>query len=403
MSRILVTKQAVAPAAPATGKATWYVDTAGRLHLIDATGIDNVLNARDVYNFVRNSGFWFAQRQTPGTLTTYNSATVRQICADGWGIINENASAQYRRIDTIAAPESGLQSRFWGEFTKITSTGKVGAFQVIEASSAANLRGRKVRVTAWIKGVIGTPAMRLGLIQLNSAGTADTLPATFISALGANGTDPTLGTNLAYVAPTAGKTGDNCTANGNAYDCTTTTAWQRFSGVFTVPSDCRNLVVGFWTNAGPVATNGFGLAQVSLIDGEETQDWTTQSMQEELDRVQRYYVKTFPIDTAPVQNGGTTNGALNWIIGKAAATALAGQAQWRYPVRMLKSPAVTAYNPGAANAQARRMTGTSAPADQTATALANINEHCVDVTWTGDANGAVGDRCIIHLAADGEL
>ena len=120
----LTTAKGAAPSAPASGKASFYVDANGRPHLLDAVGTDNVLSARDLPNWIRNSAFWFAQRQAPATLTTYSSPSSRAFCADGWAISNENASVQYRRVDTGAARESGLNSRYYGSFTKITSTGK---------------------------------------------------------------------------------------------------------------------------------------------------------------------------------------------------------------------------------------------------------------------------------------
>lgn len=403
MSFDVRTKRA-APSAPSSTKVTQYTDTVGRTHILDGTGIDNVLTATQKYNYVRNSGMWFAQRQTPGTATTYfTAATSRLITADGFGECCENASMTFCCIDTSGAYESGLQSRFWGEFIKITSAGKLMVTQVIEGMTGYNLRGRVVRVTVLMKGVVGlTLTMRLGLIQLNVSGTLDTMPATTISAYGANGTDPTLGTNLARITPVAGVTGDNCTLNGAAYDCSVTGSWQRFSGVFLVPTDAKNIIPAVWTNAQLAATNGFGLSQVMLTDGYETQDWSPQSYQEEMDRVLRFYQKTFPIDTAPVQNGGL-GGALQQIAGKAGAVALAAQGQWQYETRLrAAATTLTTYNPQAANAQARRVSG-AASADQTATATANSSERAVEWTATGDAVGVVGDRVILHMSADAEL
>jgi hypothetical protein len=400
----ILLNEGAAPSTPASGKASLFVDSAGRLKYIGDDGVVNELAERYRDNAVRNSGMWFAQRQAPGTATTYSSTTGRAIGADGWGVTNENASATYRRVDARSAPETGLQSGYWGEYLKTTSAGKLHVSQVIEGASTAPLRGRTVRLQCKMKQVVAvSPVYRLGLVQLNSAGTIDVITAAFMGAFGGSGVDPTLGTNLARIAPKAGVSGDNCTANGNAYDCTLSSTWQRFGGVFDVPSDCRNLIVCVWSNAQVTATNGFGLSEVSLTDGYEITDWDPRALPLELGRCLRFYQKTFALDTAPAQNAGITTGALQAICGKAAATALAGQGQWRYPVNLrAAATTLTLYNPGAANAQARRVSGAAA-ADQTATVTANSTEHSADWTCTGDAAGTVGDRIIVHMSADAEL
>lgn len=401
MSYITLSKGA-APSVPAAGKCTAYMDANGYLHTLDATGVDGAVGDHELSNWIRNSGFWFAQRQPPATLTTYSATAGRAIAADGWGITNENASAQYIRTDTQGAPETGLQGRFYGQFTKITANGKLIVSQVLEGHDAEALRGRTVRVQVWAKGIVGTPAMRLGLLQLNASGTVDTIPATFVSAFGANGVDPTLGTNLAYIVPKAGVTGDNCTVNGNAADCALTAAWQRFGAVFDVPSTAKNLIVVVWSNAQVVATNGIAIAQASFTDGYEIQGWAPLDYNQEMSRVLRFYQKTFAIDTAPVQNAGVATGALRCILGKAAATALAAQFQWRYQVNLrAAATALTTYNPAVANAQVRQIGGTAT--DLTATATANSTEQSVDITATGASTGAVGDQCGVHVTADAEL
>jgi hypothetical protein len=392
-----------APATPAAGKIAIYADANGILHKIDDHGVISTPGDQDLTNRIRNSGFWFAQRQAPGTLTTYSATAGRAISADGWGITNENASAQYIRVDTASSPETGLQGEFYGQFTKITSTGKLLVSQVLEGKDTAALRGRTVRVQIWAKGIVAASATwRLGLLQLTSAGTIDTIPATFVSAFGANGTDPTLGANLSYIAPKSGVTPDNATVVGNALNLTVTSAaWQRFGGVFDVPAGAKNLIVMLWSDSQVAATNGVSLAQVSLTDGYEVQDWSPLAFTEEMRRVFRFYQKTLGLDVNPVQNAGVTTGCLRCILGKAGAVALAAQFQWRFLINMRIAPTVTLLNPAVANAQVRQIGGTAG--DLTASATANITESSVDVTATGISTGTVGDQCGVHVTADAEL
>lgn len=400
MSFQTFTKRA-APSAPASGKASIYVATDGRPHLLDATGVDNVLSARQLDNAVRNSGWWFAQRQAPGTLTTYSSTTGRAFCADGWAITNENASAQFRRVDTGAARETGLGSRYYGEFTKTTSTGKLLITQAIESQDAQRFCGRTVRLTAKMKQVVGAaPVIRLGLLQLTSAGTIDSIPAAFITAMGANGVDPTMGTAVSRIAPKA-VTAQTGTVNGNAVDCTLSSSWQTFSACFDVPTDAKNLIVAFWSNAQMVATNGFAIADAMLTDGYELQDFSAQPYAAELLRCQRYYYKSFSVDALPAAS--VAAGRLNSLLGKAGAVALAALWTVRFPANMRTTPTtVTLFNPGAAGAQARRVTGAAA-ADQTVTTSSNASDLGLEITATGDAAGTVGDQVVVHFTADAEF
>lgn len=391
-----------APSIPAAGKATEYIATTTlEPHVLMASGIDINLAPIRKYNFLRNAGFWFAQRQAPGTLTTYSSVGGRILTADGWGISNENASTQYIRTDTNVTPEVGLAGRFYGQFTKITAAGKLVIGQVVEGSDTGALRGSRVRVQIWAKGVIAaSTTWRLGLVQLSSTGTIDTVPngaGLFLTAFGAASTDPTLGANLAYIAPVAGITPDNGTVVGNAVNITVTSAaWQRFGGVFDVPAGAKNLIVMIWSDAQVTATNGIALSQISLTDGGAVQDWAPLAVSEELLRAQRYYCKSFNVDTLPA-----TAVAIDAVRGHVSvAGAVAGVLGVRFPVPLRTAPTMTFFNPAAANAFARN---TTAGTDATATAGANIGDQGSDVTFTGLAAWTVAQAVAIQYTADAEL
>jgi len=241
--------------------------------------------------------------------------------------------------------------------------------------------------------------IKIAVLQLTAAGTIDTLPATFISAFGANGVDPTLGTNLAFLAPKSGVSGDNCTAGTNAFSCSVTTAWQRFGGVVTIPSDAKNIIVMAWTDSQFAAADSFSITQASLTDGYEIQDWSPQDFATELQLCQRFYCKTYEVDTNPSTQ--VLPGALRAVVTK-AATALGVQFHWRFPVVMRGNPTVTTVNPvTGANTNPRRTGGTAA--DETAVATANVNSMSADITATDAASGAVGDAVQVQATADAEL
>jgi hypothetical protein len=260
----------------------------------------------------------------------------------------------------------------------------------------AHLRGRTVRFQVKMRYTVAAAmAVRLGLLQLNSAGTVDSMPATFIAAWGAVGTDPTLGTNLAYIAPASASGGS---INGNAIDCTLSGSWVTYSGTFVVPSNAKNIAVAVWTNGQPAANDELNLAEAGLYEGCEVRDWFPYNMSVELERCQRYYCKTFPVDTNPAQNAGAA-GSLRFVAGKAGAAS--EYSQFRFPVTMRITPAIiTGYNTSAANAQVRDAT---AGADCSATAFSNSSDAMTDVAATGNASTAVGNALDLHITADAEL
>ena len=398
------------PNAPIGGKKTIYpADTTAqdlnganiglRWLTLDQNGGISQLSQNARQNYIRNGGFWFAQRQAPGAATTYTSVNARSIGADGWGGSNENASYTYQRIDTAAGIESGLQSRFYGQYLKITSTGKLLVCQVLEGYESVSLRNRTVRFQVWLKGT-AAGTWRLGLLYLNTTGTLDTMPATFISAYGANSTDPTFGTNLAKVIPNTSQLADNTSLVNNAFNCSVTTSWQRFSGVWNVPNDCKNLVPAIWSDSQQTATNGINIGQVSLTDGYEIQDWSPQPYALELAKVRRFYQKSFNVDQAPIQNAGVNTGELKGIAGKAGAVANSGFVFGRFDVPLRTGGGTTLYNPGAANALMRDVT---AAVDMGATSVTANQNSDIMINATGNAATAVGDQVSVHFTSDAEI
>lgn len=399
MGSLLLDNQTV-PATPAAGKVRVYTDSADRYaKTLDDRGVVGQLGDHDMTNWVRNSGFRFWQKQVPATVTTYSNTTGRTQFADGWGITNENASITAARVDTGSAAETGLQGRYYANLLKITATGKIVATQYIRGTDTCQLRGRTVRVQAWIKVPAGTPIINIALAQLANAGTLDAPPATFISAFGANGTDPTLGTNIAYIAPKAGVTPDNATVDGNHLELTASTVWQRVGGVFDVPSNAKGLFLMFYGDSQFAAAAGFSLAQVSLTDGYEVQDWAPIDDASELLRCDEY-VKTFNIDTGPVTNAGLNTGELKFMGTVVGAVAMAG-VDWQFPRRLrAAATTVTLYNPAVANAQVRNVTDS---VDMTASTGTANGERAVRIDCTGAAGNAAGEHLAVHISAEAFL
>lgn len=388
------------PSVPASGKTLVYCDSADRyIKTLDEKGVIGQVGDHGLMNWVRNSGFRFAQKQAPATATTYSNTTGRTQTADGWGVTNENASVTFARIDTGSAAETGLQGRYYGQFLKITTTGKIVVTQCIRGNDTCMLRGRTVRVQAWAKLPSGTATVNIALVQLQNAGTIDAPPATFISAFGANATDPTLGTNLAYIAPKSGVTPDNATVDGNHVELAATTTWQRFGAVFDVPSNAKNLFVMIYGDSQFAAAGGMNIAQVSLTDGYEIQDWSPDTDRQELQRLDEF-AKSFNLDTAPAQNVGLNTGEFKFQCTVIAAVGFAGVGV-PFQQRLRAAPTtLTLYNPSAANAQIRNVTDS---ADCTGSTITANGEQGFWLSATGTAGGVAGEHYAVHWSAEAFL
>ena len=408
MSRLIL-NAGVAPSAPAAGKVSFYYDSAdGKIKAIDEFGFVRALDLdgwRD-HPTIGNGEMEFWQRQAPGTLATYSSVGGRVYSADRWFISNENASVQAIRADTETAKEAGFGVRYYGIFSKITTTGKFLIGQLLSATVISSLRATQCRLQFKIK-TSSAKVIRLGLVQLAAAGTVDTVPinaGTYVTAWGANTVDPTLGTNLAYIPPVAGSA-DGGTISGNAMSCNCTTSWQRFSAVFSVPIDCHDLMLQIWTDSQFAAGDSVSFGESCIYDGPEVRtNFVAFPASIEWNRLQRYYCKSFPVLTAPaaaLSVAAAGNGATS-IIGKAGATALAVHIPIQFPIVMRGVPTVTLFTPVGAGAVPYRIDGTT-PAVQTAAAQTGLTERGLVVTATGDANGAVGDLVGVHYTADAEL
>lgn len=348
-------------------------------------------------NLLLNGGFKLARRQNPASLTTYANATGRTYCADRWAVTTENASVQYRTIDTSGTPESNLNARWYGRFKKITSNGKLIVTQVVPGEDTMALRGRTIRVSIRMRyAVAGSMTVRLGLLQLANAGTLDTIPATFVSAFGAASTDPTWGTNLALVTPVLK---ENATIASNALTCVLTSGFRRYGGSFVVPSDCKNLVVVVWTNGQLAVNDQLEMSEASLTDGDDIMVWTPRPEGMELTLCQRFCCGTFSEGTGPAQNLGVNTGEFIFLANAAGANP-ESSGTFRYPVTMRAAPTVTTYNPAATSAQVRDET---AAANCTGVGTANVTDAALRITCTGAAGTAVGGLLGLHLLLEAEI
>lgn len=414
MSFINLTKVA-APSTPSSSSAELYVDTTDfRLKQLDSNGVISTLCHDGLMerNVITNGGFSIQQKvATASTAIAGISTTTRAgVVADCWSVTASVASnLAWAQIDTSAAKETGLASRYYGSMIASTAGKKMMISQWILNRDMAHLRGRKVRVSIKHNQKVGTgQTMNLGLLQLTSAGTVDTSPAFLSGAWSTStGVAPSWGTNLSAITPDASPTGENGTITGSYLACTTVSGtWTRSSCVFTVPTDCKNLVMVFFSDATSGTTDNISVAEAQVTSDPEIVEYLEPPHTETLLRCQQRYCKSFPLTVVPAASVSEATGGSGacGMIGKAGATALAANYPIRFPVEMWKVPTVTFFTPTAAGAQCWRFSGAAAAA-QTATAAraSSTTTKGLVVTATGDAAGTVGDLVGVHFTADAEI
>jgi hypothetical protein len=227
--------------------------------------------------------------------------------------------------------------------------------------------------------------IRMAVLELQNAGTLDAIPATLVTAFGANSTDPTLGANLAIITAAQSKS--------------VTTAWQSFSVSVTVPSNSKNILCAFWTDSQFAANDTLSVAEAGLFFGSAVQPWVPRLTAQELAMCQRHYFKTFGLDIAPAQNIGQNTGEYHMPAPVAGAATERG-AKLLYPVLMFATPTITTYSPSATSAEFYDVTAAAAC---TATATGNSTPTGVNFSCTGNAGTAAGNSLRVHVTAEAEL
>lgn len=403
------------PATPAQGKLEIYHDSAdNKLSVIDELGFKQVLTSdgwRD-QNLIINGDFSFAQRQVPTTLTNSTAlAGGRQYAFDRFFQSNAGGSVviQTQQVTNLGGAEVGIYADSYAKYKCTGAVTKLVVGQVIESTNMNHLLGTKVRFQCKMKySVAASMAMRLGLVYMTGAGTADVIAAGasgFISAFGATGVDPTLtaAANLAYITPLIAENG---TIVGSGVDINLTNAWVRYSATFLVPATARNIIPMVWNNANQAVSDELNITEASLFAGEEIRDWHPRTTALSLTDCHRYYEKSFPLLIAPAASTTVANAGFGsvGIGGKATTGAEGAVIQVDYKVNKRIVPTLTIFTPVAAGAQAYRHNGAT-PAIDTGTVVktsSGTEKGCI-VTAVGDVNAAIGDLHSVHWTADAEI
>ena len=150
-----------------------------------------------------------------------------------------------------------------------------------------------------------------------------------------------------------------------------------------------------------VGTNGatFYITGVQLEKGSVATSFDYRPYGTELQLCQRYYEKSFNIETAPIQNGGTVGVfGMAQIVG-ASTSLIMGHLSYKVTKRTTPGT-ITLYNPSAANAQIRNSSGSL---DWSSSSVQNSGASGVVINGTTAAGSTAGQSATVHWTADAEL
>lgn len=286
---VSTSRHGFAPKVP--NDATKYLDGTGAYSVPAGSGGGGGAGLNYLINGDQSS---WSRQLTATTLTapSYKGATITTSAdgysSDQWKVATQSATVpNAQQVDTNGAQESGLSARYYGNL-KALATCKMVWYQPLEAAVTYGLDGKTMTLQVLLKAS-SSKTMRLGVIQLNSSGTMDTIPAALVpTTWGSNSTDPTLGTNLAYITPASVPSGAQGSVSGSAVSCSVTTSWQTFALTFAVPATGKNLILALWTDSQFSNADIISASQWMLTVGSTLQTWAPPDVQQEQSRCYRH-------------------------------------------------------------------------------------------------------------------
>jgi len=326
---------------------------------------------------------------------------------DRWQAVMNAASAKYSVQQTPSATESGFATRVGAGFQSYLAVTSLSAYtvgageimavqQIVEGFNIADLawgtaNAKTVTLSFWVySSLTGTFG---GAIRQGSG--ARSYPYSYTISAANTWEQKTI--------TIAGDTSGTY-ASGN-------TAGLIISWGFGVGATYSG-TAGSWASANyvtatgatsVVGTNGatFYITGVQLEKGSTATSFDYRSIGTELALCQRYFYKTFPQQVAVVQNSGTAQGAIYYIVVLGGANYMGTPVY--FPVTMRATPTtLTFYNPSAVNAKWRN---TSLGTDSGSTTVPqNLSQYgFLAINNPQVVGDAVNNSIIIHATAEAEL
>lgn len=262
---------------------------------------------------------------------------------------------------------------------------RMGYACIIESSIARKLQGNNVTLSAMVGVSSGTVNIRQAILEWT--GTENAVTSDVVNSW--TSTDYTDGAAKFFVDASFTPLGSNATS------VTAGSGPRSTQLVGAVSLNANNLVLLFWTESTAAQNFQLTIGRVTLVAGTYYGEVRKPSFDETLRHAQKWVRKSFLYGTTPAQSAGAGIGESFGIAGKAGA--VANQIiPVRFDAPMFGTPAITLYNPLAANAQVRDYL---ASADFSASIASRISANGFNVVGTGNASTAVGNEIGIHWTA----
>lgn len=325
-----------------------------------------------------NGNFDVWQRNT--TFTTPNDDTYGP---DRWNFLTDtNSSWTFSRSTTVPSTKSTYSLKA----VNVTANRQCGIVQLIENIEATKLIGQYASLSFQAKTSGGLVISNLRATVLAWTSTADSMTSDVVATWAGAGTDPTFAAN--YTKEIAG------------FNLALTTSWQTFKveNIYLDTASTNNLAVVIWVDDTTItATDEFYITQIQLNVGDVALPFQAKSFDEELAKCQRFYQKSFEIAVTPATNTGSFLGAA---IANSLGASTNSRMHVQHKVTMRGAPAVTTFNPSAANSQAR---DASAAADCSSTAADVQSQYGFQLTSVTPGGSVAGNAIACHWTADSEL
>lgn len=333
--------------------------------------------------------------------TSFAAAGSGQFCADRWSYEKSGAMvhtlSRSTDVPTVAQAGRLFNYSLLVDCTTVDAAIAAGDYCLIshniEGFNWAPLAQRATALSFWVK------ATKVGIycVSLRNSGNDRGLSAEFTI----NVTDTWEFKTVTLIASPSTGTWDYTTGVG-----------VRLSFALAVGSTFQ-AAAGAWVNGAAMATanqvnacdsaaNNFSIAGVQLEACDATEQDATPfehvPVGVEQALCERYFEKSFIAATAPAQNAGLTTGEERAFLYPSGAALHGHYLGFRQQKRA--TPTVTIFNPAAANAQARDITGSL---DGSSTNAANVTDRGAMILWLGHASSVVGSQWGFHWTVNAEL
>ena len=177
-----------------------------------------------------------------------------------------------------------------------------------------------------------------------------------------------------------------------------TTSWQKFTHTVNIPSISGKLI-GSGDYLTLVMANpnneifSMDIAQIQLEEGNVATNFELRHIRDEIALCQRYYEKSYNIDTPP----GAVAGGTMWLNGAYADPYLA-MISMQFKVEKRIAPSVTIYSPTGVINRVQSHSG-----DLTVSSIADIGTHGIGRVYTSNTSSVSQSWRACHYVADAEL